>query len=149
MAGFSAAMEGWRIQSCRRLTDSSWRFSISARMASRSLGCACAQRGMASNPAAAAAPCRKARRSVGGKASAKGASLAGVALFSSARFFDCSSLLFSKGEELAITASYCALRGMKNDSLCRLVNAGEYTFWLQWAMGEAVGGGLLCLWAVA
>jgi hypothetical protein len=32
---------------------------------------------------------------------------------------------------------------MKNDSLCRLVNAGEYTFWIQWAMGEAVGGGLL------
>src|SRR5258708_5358080 len=114
-------------------------------MASTSLGCACAQRGMASDAAAAAAPCRKARRSVGGKTSAKGASLAGGALFSSARFFDRSSLLYSKGEELAITASYCALRGMENNSLCRCVNAGDYTFRIQWAIGEAAGGGLLCV----
>ena len=36
MPRFSAAMEGWRIQVCRRFTLSSWRLVISAVMASRS-----------------------------------------------------------------------------------------------------------------
>src|ERR1700732_10570 len=69
MPRFSAAMEGWRIQVCRRLRDSSWRLSISAKMGSRSeaggAGAAAAvQRGSASAAAPAAAVCRKVLRSV-------------------------------------------------------------------------------------
>ena len=36
MPRFSAAIDGWRIQSCRRATASSWRLAISARTGSRS-----------------------------------------------------------------------------------------------------------------
>ena len=57
MPRFSAAMEGWRIQVCRRLTLSSWRLVISAVMASRSPAAAarevCGQLNAAA-PAAAA-----------------------------------------------------------------------------------------------
>src|SRR6266850_5233197 len=102
-----AAMDGWRIQSWRRLTDSSWRFSISARMASRSPGCACAQRGIANvaavAAAAAAAPCRKVRRSDGERVVRTPASLS--ASISAARFFACSFLLLPELDAFAMTAS--------------------------------------------
>ena len=67
---FSAAMEGCWIQCCKRWTDSSWRFSIWARMPSISSAgragdaAACAHFGSASAAAPAAALCRNNRRPV-------------------------------------------------------------------------------------
>src|SRR3989442_15501517 len=60
---FSAAIDGCLTHSCKRCTASSWRLSISVRMAPRSLASARAQRGHASATVLATAPWRKARRS--------------------------------------------------------------------------------------
>src|SRR5712691_7494242 len=64
---FSAAIDGCRTHSCKRCTASSWRLSISVRMAPRSLASAHAQHGHASATVLATAPWRKARRSIGGE----------------------------------------------------------------------------------
>src|SRR5437773_10992784 len=73
MPRFSAAMDGWRIQACNRLTDSSWGFSISARMASRSLAGAAplAQAGRADVAAPAVAVAAAGWRE-GGRSEGKG-----------------------------------------------------------------------------
>src|SRR5712664_1648380 len=137
MPRFSAAMEGWRIQSWRRLTDSSWRFSISARMASRSPGCACAQRGIANvaavAAAAAAAPCRKVRRSDGERVVRAPALL--PASISAARFFACSFLLLPELDAFAMAASRSALSmEFETSQLPSYINAGDYTFRIHSAM---------------
>src|SRR5579859_733620 len=60
---FSAAMDGCRIHSCSMFTDSSWRFSISARSGFRSSASAArAGRVEASAAPPATAVCRNARR---------------------------------------------------------------------------------------
>src|SRR6266850_2162660 len=123
-----AAMDGWRIQSWRRLTDSSWRFSISARMASRSPGCACAQRGIANvaavAAAAAAAPCRKMRRSDGEKVVFAFASLS--SRISTVRFFACSFLLLPELDAFAMAASLKrTLNGIRNQPITQLHQRGR------------------------
>src|SRR5437016_3417990 len=61
----SAAIEGWRIHSCRRCTASSWRFSIWAITGERSSACVIGRRpGRANATAPAAVFSRKARRSI-------------------------------------------------------------------------------------
>ena len=68
MPRFSAAIDGWRIQCCRRFTDSSWRFSISFWMMARSgLPAANEFREKAKDAALAAVAWRNLRRFMGGR----------------------------------------------------------------------------------
>src|SRR5437016_1750410 len=66
--------------------------------------------------AVAAAPWRKARRSAGEEISVEGVLLVMGALLFLAQFFACLSLLFSKSEELTITASCGAESKMTPDA---------------------------------